>query len=608
MRNIYSPWLKCAAFLLCIASFAAAVTGMYIFVHDYEDVYMFESSFDESRWVEEKLRCAAYEIYSALKETEDEFDGEYFADYEYIVKGSDGETILESEGADINSLRQIRDFSDKKIYVGLTEEAERELYAKWSRGQASFKTMAPLCGGLLILAAVCFIYLLAVCGRRAGDSSVHLTAFDAVPAEISLCAIFAAMIAGICAAGGILRLTTDGSWALAQLCAPAAALTLSAAIVALSQSVVRQFKAKAVVKNSLVRKICRLIVRLWRFAVRILRKMWDFAKKSLKKCERSLFSAEEGAPTWKIMTIFAVYNAAMIIAVLLRSPIAVIVIIASACFFIKRRGGDFMEIKSAVCGMKDGNLSVRADVSEGVFASFAADINSIGEGLEASLEEKVKAERMKSELITNVSHDLKTPLTSIINYAKLLSDMELLPEEANDYVRIIAKKSGQLKNLTSDLFDYSKVQSGNADIKRERIDLALLVRQALAENGEAIEKSGLQFAVDIPEKAPAEGDGKKLSRVLENLIGNALKYALEGTRVYVTVKECEIEIKNIANYEMTFDEDEITERFVRGDAARTSEGSGLGLAIAKSYIEAMGGEFFVKRDGDLFKAIVKLQK
>ncbi len=311
---------------------------------------------------------------------------------------------------------------------------------------------------------------------------------------------------------------------------------------------------------------------------------------------------------WKLYALFVIYSAAIIIAALAESVLIAIIILVAAAVYLKKRAEAFMLIKKGVAEIKNGDLSYRIEnIPEGVFYQLAEDINSIGEGMEASLEDKLKAERMKSELITNVSHDLKTPLTSIISYTKILSDMELTPDEANDYVRIIAKKSERLKNLTADLFDYSKVQSGNADIVREKIDFALLVRQSLAEGEEAIKESGLQFVTDMPESAYVEGDGKKLSRVLENLIGNAIKYSMCGTRVYITLRGKELEIKNIANYEMTFDENEITERFVRGDEARTSEGSGLGLAIAKSYVEAMGGKFFVKRDGDLFKAVIRME-
>lgn len=280
--------------------------------------------------------------------------------------------------------------------------------------------------------------------------------------------------------------------------------------------------------------------------------------------------------------------------------------LAAGYFLIKRITG-FERIVDALRRLRAGDLGFKlTDMPEGVFAEMAEDINSLGDGMQAALQNEVRAERMKSELITNVSHDLKTPLTSILNYSDLLGKMDLTPEEANDYARIIYQKGLRLKNLTSDLFDISKVQSGAEQIISERLDACTLARQALAEQDKAVQESGLTVKVAIPERElPIWADGRKLSRVLENLIGNCVKYALKGTRVFLSVAEengqAIIELKNTANYEMDFAADEITERFVRGDAARSTEGSGLGLAIAKSYTEACGGTFDVSVDGDQFK-------
>ena len=219
---------------------------------------------------------------------------------------------------------------------------------------------------------------------------------------------------------------------------------------------------------------------------------------------------------------------------------------------------------------------------------------------------------MRNELITNVSHDLKTPLTSIINYADLLTELDLSPKEANDYAKIVRQKGERLKKLTQDLFDISKAESGSETVEAERLDMALLLRQSLAELGSEIEKSGLSFVTDIPEgEVPVTGDGKKLSRVFENLLVNALKYSMTGTRVYVSLRAGEgravAEIKNISAEPMNFAPSEITERFVRGDRSRSTEGSGLGLAIARSYTELCGGRLDISVDGDLFKAEVEMK-
>ena len=197
-------------------------------------------------------------------------------------------------------------------------------------------------------------------------------------------------------------------------------------------------------------------------------------------------------------------------------------------------------------------------------------------------------------------------------YTELLSQIEDLPEEARDYVSVISKKSERLKNLTLDLFDISKVQSGNEDVILEKIDVSVLINQSLGEHDNEIKSSELPFFVEAPKELYIAADGRKMSRVVSNLINNILKYTLKNTRVFITAFEKEgnviIEFKNIASYPMNFNPDEITQRFTRGDESRTQEGNGLGLAIAKSYTEICNGKFEIVTDGDMFKAILTFRK
>jgi len=236
----------------------------------------------------------------------------------------------------------------------------------------------------------------------------------------------------------------------------------------------------------------------------------------------------------------------------------------------------------------------------------AINLNSIQEGMSNAVEEKMKSERMKVELITNVSHDLKTPLTSIISYIDLLAKEEGLPEHVNDYISILAQKSERLKNLIQDLFDLSKASSDSMALDLEKLDLARLIHQTMGDMEEQITASNLAFRLNIPDRPVIiESDGGKLRRVLENLISNALKYSLPGSRVFIdlvtTDGEAIATIKNTANYEMDFTPDDIMQRFVRGDESRSTEGSGLGLSIARSFTEICGGKFSITIDGDLFK-------
>ncbi|MDE6519793.1 MAG: HAMP domain-containing histidine kinase [Ruminococcus sp.] len=236
-------------------------------------------------------------------------------------------------------------------------------------------------------------------------------------------------------------------------------------------------------------------------------------------------------------------------------------------------------------------------------------LNNISAGIQSAVDRQLKSERMKIDLVTNVSHDLKTPLTSIISYIDLLSMEELSPT-AKDYVNIIVNKSQRLKTMVADLFDLAKATS-RTDIDMEKIDAVILTNQVLADLSDKIDSSGKQVKTDMKsESASIMADGKKMYRVLQNMIDNALKYSLDGTRIYLTLKNelgyCIITVKNIASYEMNFAPDEIMERFTRGDESRSTDGNGLGLSIAKSFTEACGGMFKITIDGDLFIAEVKI--
>lgn len=236
-------------------------------------------------------------------------------------------------------------------------------------------------------------------------------------------------------------------------------------------------------------------------------------------------------------------------------------------------------------------------------------LNNISAGIQSAVDRQVQSERMKIDLVTNVSHDLKTPLTSIISYIDLLSSEELSPT-AKDYVNIIGNKSQRLKTMVADLFDLAKATS-HTDVDMENIDAVILANQVLADLSDKIELTGKQLKTDIQaDNAPIMAEGKKMYRVLQNIIDNALKYSLDGTRIYFNLRNengyCIISVKNVASYEMNFSPDEIMERFTRGDQSRSTDGNGLGLSIAKSFTEACGGSFSITIDGDMFIAQVRM--
>lgn len=243
----------------------------------------------------------------------------------------------------------------------------------------------------------------------------------------------------------------------------------------------------------------------------------------------------------------------------------------------------------------------------------ADDLKNIQYGVEESVDKAVKSERMKAELITNVSHDLKTPLTSIISYVDLLSQENVTEEQRKKYLGILKDKSDRLKVLIEDLFEVSKASSGSVELHMVNLDPVALLRQTLGEFQDKIENSNLKIIRKFPEeKVTVYADGRKTFRVFQNLISNIFKYSMDGSRVYIEVSDedeyVEVIFKNTSREELNFTEEEILQRFKRGDVSRSTEGSGLGLAIAKSLTEVQNGKFSLKIDGDLFKVKVKLRK
>ncbi|WP_240415493.1 HAMP domain-containing sensor histidine kinase [Paenibacillus periandrae] len=261
-----------------------------------------------------------------------------------------------------------------------------------------------------------------------------------------------------------------------------------------------------------------------------------------------------------------------------------------------------------------GNFDVAIpEKGQWMLSSLAQHLNHMRLTIQQSVEEQTKNERLKSELITNVSHDLKTPLTSIINYVDLLKKHSITSTETLPYIEVLEQKSLRLKTLIDDLFEVSKIVSGAVKLHYEKVDMAALLQQALAEFSDEIQASTLTFRVQNHQPPIfVQLDGKQTWRVFENLISNALKYSLPNTRVYISLTELTDRVmftmQNVSAYEIDYEVNELFERFKRGDPSRSTEGSGLGLAIAKSIIELQGGQLRIELDGDQFKVILLLPK
>ena len=293
--------------------------------------------------------------------------------------------------------------------------------------------------------------------------------------------------------------------------------------------------------------------------------------------------------------------------------IPVVILYSVILFFIIRKYVDkisekYSKLREATSTIAEGNLDVKIEEDVGLFEPFKGDLEKIQCGFKKAVDEEVKSQRMKTDLISNVSHDLKTPLTAIITYADLLKDENLSDEKRKQYIETLDRKAQRLQVLIENLFEVSKATSGNITLNIENIDVVSLMKQTLFELEDKLEEASLLVRKNMPkEKVILPLDSQRTFRVFENLIINITKYAMPNTRVFIDIIENEDDVaiimKNMAAEEITFNVDTIAERFVRGDESRNTEGSGLGLAIAKSFVELQGGTFNISVDGDLFKVI-----
>ncbi|MBP5281221.1 MAG: hypothetical protein J6Z22_01845 [Lachnospiraceae bacterium] len=292
--------------------------------------------------------------------------------------------------------------------------------------------------------------------------------------------------------------------------------------------------------------------------------------------------------------------------ILIFSVILIVDIVVGARLF--KRNAEFNDIIDGINRIRSGEseYKLNTDNLHGMNKFLADAVNNIGEGIDNAVKTSVKDERLKTDLITNVSHDLKTPLTSIINYVDLLKRSNIQDPQAKNYVEILEGKSQRLKDLTDDLVEASKISSGNIVLNMEVINLGELLQQTIGELSEKLEMANLKVVAEIDEKpAIIYADSRRMWRVMENLFNNICKYAMEGTRVYAVIEVDEenvkLQVKNVSRAQMNIHADELTERFIRGDSSRSTEGSGLGLYIAKSLTNVLGGNFEIQLDGDLFK-------
>ncbi len=475
---------------------------------------------------------------------------------------------------DINSLEP-----EESMYIAFTDEFLNPRMEKWQRDKDMLINAFYQLAGFILTFLVSFVYLLVIVGRKSfKDEIVHLNFVDKIYTDFNLAMCFALICLWIAIMVEVIFIED-----IYEIVFPLTFFIGTLGLI-LVLSLVKHFKNKTFIKHSLIYKVLYKIISF-------IRDVYNSGSVGVKAVLLAV-----GYPLLVAATIFIF-------------PIT----IGLGVWFAWKKAKEFNIIKEGVEKVKGGDIHHTINLpGEGEFAQLAANINSITDGLSKAVENELKSERLKTELITNVSHDLRTPLTSIITYIDLLKN-EQDPQKSAEYLEILEQKAQRLKILTDDLFDAAKASSGNIPLNLDKIDLVSLIKQGLGELDDKVQESQLQFKINNQhEKMYVTADGKLLWRAIENLLSNIFKYALKGSRVYIDIIDLGTEImltlKNISAYELNISPEDLMERFVRGDKSRSTQGSGLGLSIAKSLVELQKGKFMIQIDGDLFKVIIKLSK
>lgn len=449
--------------------------------------------------------------------------------------------------------------------------------------------LAGFCVALVLLIA--FWILAGVqAGKQREKDGIILRRIDRLPTELEVVGFFLLACIPIAAMTGSEGFYEANSMAAAAAFVAAMSVLLTIIILDGYLSLVRRIKAHNLWENSLLRVIVHSCQKLYEART-------ASGKVILSFCALIFFNLMMAG----MMSGFGLLLALMTDLIVL--------------LYLVRESAGRQTIKEGLARISDGDLNYKIALTDlkGDNLEMAEAVNHVGEGLQNAVQKSMKSERLKADLITNVSHDIKTPLTSIINYVDLLKREEIQNEKAQDYIRILDRKSQRLKQLTEDLVEASKVSSGNVTLEMQNLNFNELIQQTNGEFAEQFEARNLELVCHLPEEGlVVYADGRRIWRVIENLYRNVAKYAMPGTRVYVDVFEKDhrvfFTIKNISEYPLNIAADELTERFIRGDVSRSTEGSGLGLSIAKNLAILQKGTFDIYLDGDLFKVIVSFAR
>lgn len=458
----------------------------------------------------------------------------------------------------------------------------KELAYKNRNSMMAYGLMAAVC------ALGCFVFLLCSAAHKSGTEECMPLRQDKIPYDLYLTAAILLGI-GLCA-----MLAECAAYKLNAAKAVAAAVImacLAGVFMALCMTTAARIKTGTLFKNTLIYRLCT----------------------GVGMGASSMLSSISGA--WRFSLAFAGYlliNALLSYRFFTRGGfLAFLLLLAingGALYLLLNMIRQMRTLSVAGQAMANGDLSYCVDTSgmKREFREHGENLNSIGRGMAIAVNERMKSERFKTELITNVSHDLKTPLTSIVTYIDLLQKEDIQDEKAKEYIDTIARQSKKLKKLTEDLIDASKASSGALNVNMERVNISELLRQSSAEYGERMEAVNITPVVNMPEEdIYVRADGRLLWRVVENLLQNICKHGMPGTRAYLEARtengRAVVSFKNISQQQLNIPVEELLERFVQGDGSRSKGGSGLGLSIAESLTELMKGKLKLSLDGDLFK-------
>lgn len=451
----------------------------------------------------------------------------------------------------------------------------------------------------LLAAIMLFIYLIYAAGRKRGAEDIELNGIDRIPLDVYIVLLLLLSFVSVSFADSV----SYGITATVQIIVfMLFTVIIYVLLISFFMTVAVRIKTGTIFRNTLVFVVLKYVI------------------KGLEYLAISIVWIIRGLPLiWKSIIGFVLYmilNMFMNFALFRGDGTGAflwLVFHAALFFFMCAVTLQLYTLKKGGEKLAAGNLSYKIPISKLLwdFRSHAQNLNDVGEGMQRAVDERMKSERFKTELITNVSHDIKTPLTSIINYVDLLKKEDLQNDTAAGYIEVLERQSARLKKLTEDLISASKASSGNIAVNTERTDVAELLSQCAAEYTERFAAADLKPVLSLPdEPLLIEADGKLLWRVLDNLLSNICKFSMAGTRVYFSAEKNEnkvrVVLRNISAEPLNLTPEELMERFVRGDLSRNTEGSGLGLSIARSLTELQKGTLSIETDGDLFKVILEM--